>query len=157
MSESQIKFAQNRKSSDRLTFTLTDYESFNPGKTFDRIYSIGMVEHIGLGLLKGYFAKIDELMAPDGRALVHCIVRRRQGSTNRWIDKEVFPGAYIPSLPDIIEHIDGSPLRIESIFTHNENNYFRTLQLWSANFYKNEDALKHILCEVFPAKTPTRS
>jgi len=148
LSEKQIEFAKRKQSSDLLEFVLTDYDNFQPNHKFDRIYSIGMVEHIGRGLLDGYFTKIRELMAPNGRALIHCIVRRHRGSTNRWIDKEVFPGAYIPQLSDVIEHIDQSELRIEQVFTHNESNYFKTLMAWTHNFYENELKLKSILSGV---------
>jgi cyclopropane-fatty-acyl-phospholipid synthase len=104
-----------------------------------------MLEHVGRGLSGNYFRKISELMATSGRALVHCIVRRREGSTNSWIDSEVFPGAYIPELSDIIKHIDRSDLRIERIFTHDESNYFRTLLAWTNNFYRNQEELRNSL------------
>ncbi len=145
LSEGQIKFAQRKKTSDLLEFVLTDYDSFSAAKKFDRIYSVGMLEHIGRGKLSGYFAKISDLLESDGRTLVHCIVRRQEGSTNSWIDSEVFPGAYIPKLSDVIEHIDRSGLRITQIFTHDESNYFRTLRAWTNNYYKNEEQLKNIL------------
>jgi cyclopropane-fatty-acyl-phospholipid synthase len=150
LAENQIEFAKRKQCSDLLDFILTDYQSFSVNSKFDRIYSIGMLEHIGRGLLGDYFKKISELIAPGGRALVHCIVRRRQGSTNSWIDNEVFPGAYIPELSDIIERIDRSDLRVEQIFTHDESNYFQTLQAWTDNFYKNERELKNILSGAVP-------
>ena len=150
LAENQIEFAKRNQCSDLLDFILTDYQNFSVNSKFDRIYSIGMLEHIGRGLLGDYFKKISELIAPGGRALVHCIVRRRQGSTNSWIDNEVFPGAYIPELSDIIERIDRSDLRVEQIFTHGESNYFQTLQAWTDNFYKNERELKNILSGAVP-------
>jgi cyclopropane-fatty-acyl-phospholipid synthase len=150
LAENQIKFAKRNQSSDLLDFILTDYQNFTANSKFDRIYSIGMLEHIGRGLLGDYFKKISELIAPGGRALIHCIVRRRQGSTNSWIDNEVFPGAYIPELSDIIERIDRSDLRIEQIFTHDESNYFQTLQAWTDNFYKNQQELENILSGAVP-------
>lgn len=152
LSEKQIEFAKRNQSSDLVEFVLTDYDRFYPGHAFDRIYSIGMLEHVGRGLLGGYFKKISELLLQDGRALVHCIVRRRQGSTNSWIDREVFPGAYIPKLSDIVECIDRSGLRIENVFTHDESNYFRTLLAWTKNFHKNEPALRAALARDLSAR-----
>jgi cyclopropane-fatty-acyl-phospholipid synthase len=150
LSEKQIEFAKTKQSSDLLEFVFTDYQSFRANHKFERIYSIGMLEHVGRGLLGDYFKKISELMAPGGRALVHCIVRRRQGSTNSWIDDEVFPGAYIPELSDIIERIDRSGLHLEQVFTHDRSNYFRTLLAWTNNFYKNEQELKDVLSRAVP-------
>jgi cyclopropane-fatty-acyl-phospholipid synthase len=150
LSEKQIEYAKSNQRSPLVEFVLTDYESFYATQQYDRIYSIGMLEHVGRGQLDAYFNKISELMAPEGRALVHCIVRRREGSTNSWIDREVFPGAYIPELSDIIKHVDRSELRIEQVFTHDETNYFRTLLAWTENFRKNERQLENILARAVP-------
>jgi cyclopropane-fatty-acyl-phospholipid synthase len=150
LSENQVEFAKNNRSSDLVDFILTDYERFHAGRKFDRIYSIGMLEHIGRGLLGNYFRKISELLAPNGRALVHCIVRKRQESTNSWIDDEVFPGAYIPQLSDVIRHIDRSELQIEQVFVHDKSNYFRTLLAWTNNFHRNERELENIISKAVP-------
>jgi cyclopropane-fatty-acyl-phospholipid synthase len=150
LSKNQIEFARSRRSSDLLDFILTDYERFVSEDKFHRVYSIGMLEHVGRGFLGNYFKKLSTLLAPEGRALVHCIVRRQRGSTNSWIDNEVFPGAYIPELSDIIRHIDRSGLCIEQIFTHDKNNYFRTLSAWTENFYRNESRLKNIMSRNMP-------
>jgi cyclopropane-fatty-acyl-phospholipid synthase len=145
ISKKQIEFADRHRSSERLQFILSDYEGFQPGHKFDRIYSIGMLEHVGRGLWGNYFGKISELLAPQGRALVHCIVRRRPGSTNSWIDDQVFPGAYIPQLSEIIEYIDTSGLLLERVFAHDRSNYFETLLAWARNFHGNEQELRRVL------------
>jgi cyclopropane-fatty-acyl-phospholipid synthase len=150
LSENQVEFARHNRSSNLVEFVLTDYQSYRADNKFDRIYSIGMLEHIGRGLLSNYFEKISELLAPGGRALVHCIVRTQRGSTNSWIDAEVFPGAYIPQLSDIIDRIDRSELHIEQMFTHDKENYARTLLAWTENFHRNERELKSILSRAMP-------
>ena len=150
ISDSQIRFAQSNRSSSDVDFVLTDYESFHPSAKFDRIYSIGMLEHVGRGLLDNYFSKIYELLAPQGRALVHCIVRRRRGSTNSWVGDQVFPGAHIAQLSEIVDGIDRSKLHVEKAFAHDRTNYFRTLLAWTDNFYRNEEHLKHILSGAVP-------
>ena len=142
LSESQINYAKALKSQNEPDYVLTDYESFCPPQRFDRVYSIGMLEHVGRGLLDRFFKKITELMTPTGRALVHCIVRRRTQSTNSWIDAEVFPGAYIPQLSEVVEYIEGSGLEIAQLYTHGRSNYYRTLLAWLENFYRNERELE---------------
>jgi|SRR5579871_56741 len=145
ISKNQIEFAKQRRSSDLLRFVWSDYESFQADHKFDRVYSIGMLEHVGRGWLGNYFRKISGLLAPGGRALVHCIVRRRPGSTNSWIDNEIFPGAYIPRLSEITEAIDRSGLLIEQVYTHDKSNYFKTLLAWTRNFHENERELCRLL------------
>lgn len=140
----QIAHAR-KNASDGTTFVLSDYEAFRPEKSFSKLYSIGMVEHIGWGKLETYFSKISDLLSDDGSALVHCIVRTKEGSTNSWIDREVFPGAYIPELAEVVKAIDRSPLQIEMIYTHDKSNYFRTLRAWTENLYANWDDLVDII------------
>lgn len=140
----QISYAQSKKSA-RTAFVLSDYEAFERTEKFNKIYSIGMLEHIGRGKLDNYFAKIFQFLGKDGRALIHCIVRAKEGSTNSWIDREVFPGAYIPELSEIVKSIDVSCLQLETIFSHDKTNYQRTLTAWTENLYKNWDELQAVL------------
>jgi cyclopropane-fatty-acyl-phospholipid synthase len=148
LSSEQIQHAQRQCSSDRLNFIAADYEALEAGGLYDRIYSVGMLEHVGRGLLSGYFERIAALLAVDGRALVHCIVRKRHQSTNSWIDKEVFPGAYIPQLSEVIEDVERSRLEVVQIFAHDRSNYFQTLRAWAENFYANERELEGVLANL---------
>ncbi len=75
LSPRQVAYAREHSSSSRVQFVLTDYEGYQPSHPFDRVYSIGMLEHVGRGLLDSYFKKITDVMTADGLALVHCIVR----------------------------------------------------------------------------------
>ena len=140
----QIEHAR-RHASDGTTFVLSDYEAFHPDRRFSKLYSIGMVEHIGWGKLDAYFNKISDFLTDSGSALIHCIVRTREGSTNSWIDREVFPGAYIPELSEVVKAIDRSPLHIEAVYTHDRANYFLTLKAWTDNLYANWDNLVDII------------
>ena len=69
---------------------------------FDRVVSVGMMEHVGIGHLDAYFAKIRSLLTEDGYAYVHCIGRYSPPSaTGPFIRKYIFPGAYTPSLSEV--------------------------------------------------------
>lgn len=150
LSTGQIEYAKANQSSERLSFFLSDYEAFVGEKKFDRIYSIGMLEHVGKGHLSDYFCKIRSLLVPGGLALVHSIVRERPESTNSWLDAEIFPGAHIPQLSEIVAHIERTRLRILQIFIHDRINYYFTLMAWADNFYKNEIELRRILASRVP-------
>lgn len=147
----QIAYAQSHETT-KTNFVLSDYENFEPARGFEKIYSIGMLEHIGRGKLDNYFGKISDLLASEGLALVHCIVRAKEGSTNSWIDREVFPGAYIPELSDVIKSIERSRLRLETVYSHDRSNYHRTLSAWTCNLYENWDALLDILKRNVPER-----
>ena len=72
----------------------------------------------------------------------------RLSSTNSWIDNQVFPGAYIPELSDVIKSIERSQMNLCQVFTHNKENYFQTLQAWTENFYRNYDKLESVLAPI---------
>jgi cyclopropane-fatty-acyl-phospholipid synthase len=101
---------------------------------FDRVVSVGMMEHVGIGHFDAYFGKIRGLLADDGFAFVHCIGRMRPpGSTGPFIRKYIFPGAYVPSLSEVFAATERSGLWVadmEVLRLH----YHYTLQHWRRRF-----------------------
>ena len=104
---------------------------------FDRVVSVGMMEHVGVGHFDEYLRKIRGLLAPDGFAFVHCIGRMRPpGSTGPFIRKYIFPGAYVPSLSEVFASTERAGLWVadmEVLRLH----YHYTLQHWRCRFAAN--------------------
>ncbi|MGB7655138.1 MAG: cyclopropane-fatty-acyl-phospholipid synthase family protein [Novosphingobium sp.] len=101
----QITFANERAEAagvaGQVKFKLTDYRDVEG--QFDRITSVGMIEHIGAPHFKEYFAKTNALLADDGIMLTHTIGRTDgPGTTDKWTRKYVFPGGYIPALSELV-------------------------------------------------------
>src|SRR5260221_2303426 len=104
VSPEQIKVARANVAaagvSDRVEFRELDYRQLT-GK-FDRVVSVGMMEHVWIGHFDEYFRKIRELLKPDSVAFIHCIGRTSQpGTTGPFIRKYIFPGAYVPALSEV--------------------------------------------------------
>lgn len=102
----QVRFANERAAAegvaDKVRFELIDYRDVT-GR-FDRITSVGMIEHVGAGNFTEYFAKTFDLLADDGVMLTHTIGRTAgPGRTDAWTRKHVFPGGYIPALSELVE------------------------------------------------------
>ena len=102
----QVRFANERAAAagvaDKVRFELIDYRDVQ-GR-FDRITSVGMIEHVGAGNFGEYFAKTFDLLADDGVMLTHTIGRTSgPGRTDAWTRKHVFPGGYIPALSELVE------------------------------------------------------
>ena len=96
LSQEQLAVARQRASdenlTDRLEFRLEDYRDIT--EKFDRIVSVGMFEHVGVGYYDAYFKKCAEGLADDGVILMHSIGRSEGPSTtNAWIAKYIFPAA----------------------------------------------------------------
>lgn len=114
----QVKFANERAEAagvaDKVKFQLTDYRDVTG--TFDRITSVGMIEHVGAPHLPEYFAKTHQLLADDGIMLTHTIGRTNgPGTTDKWTRKYIFPGGYIPALSELVTSCERTGWEIADI------------------------------------------
>jgi len=101
--------------------------------SFDRIVSVGMLEHVGKDCLSEFFKVLNNLLKEKGVSLLHCITGVNEGGTNTWIDKFIFPGGYVPAIKDLITYIaeeNFEIIDIESLRRH----YGKTLECWAHNF-----------------------
>lgn len=101
----QIRIARERAAAagvaDQVTFELMDYRDVT-GR-FDRITSVGLLEHVSPPQYEGFFAKTRELLTSDGVMVSHCCGRMgKPGVTDRWTAKYIFPGGYAPALSEIV-------------------------------------------------------
>ncbi|MDB5452764.1 MAG: class SAM-dependent methyltransferase, partial [Caulobacteraceae bacterium] len=136
LSQEQIARARQRAAAlgldDRVRFDFTDYRAVT-GR-FDRIVSVGMFEHVGLGAYDTFFGTCRERLTDGGLMLLHTIGCSDEPSvTNPWITRYIFPGGHLPSLSDITRSVERSGLvvtDIEILRLH----YAETLKAWRANF-----------------------
>jgi cyclopropane-fatty-acyl-phospholipid synthase len=131
----------------RVRFELLDYRAVQG--TFDRIVSVGMFEHVGVGHYPAFFATLKRLLRPDGVALLHSIGRAAgPGSTNPWLAKYIFPGGYSPALSEVIPHIEKAGLWITDIEILRLH-YAKTLRHWRRRFAANRDTIATLYDERF--------
>lgn len=139
LSERQHALASERATSQgvsgRVDFALQDYR--DETATYDRIVSVGMFEHVGVGHYDEFFAKVKTLLKPDGVALLHTIGRADgPGTTDPFIRKYIFPGGYTPALSEMTGAVERSGLLmtdIEVLRLH----YAETLRAWRRRFRAN--------------------
>jgi len=138
LSKEQKQAAEERIKAENLgdyvQVELCDYREMK-GRHFDRIVSIGMLEHVGNEYLKEYFSIIDKLLKEGGISLVQSITGVKDGGYDPWIEKYIFPGGYLPSMAEIVANIGGEKfhlLDMESLRRH----YGKTLEKWADNFEK---------------------
>jgi cyclopropane-fatty-acyl-phospholipid synthase len=131
----------------RVSFELLDYRDVKG--PFDRIVSVGMFEHVGIGQYDAYFNTIRDLLTDDGLALVHSIGRKGgPGQTGGWIRKYIFPGGYSPAMSETLQAIERSGLwvtDIEILRLH----YAKTLRLWEQRFQLHRDEVAAMMDERF--------
>ena len=132
--------AEREGVTDLVEFLELDYRALE-GR-FDRVVSVGMLEHVGVGHFDAYFAKIRSLLTEDGYAYVHCIGRYSPpGATGPFIRKHIFPGAYTPSLSEVFTATERTGLWVadmEVLRLH----YYYTIRCWRTRFaVKRSEAL----------------
>ncbi len=151
VSPAQVKVARAHAEaagvSDRVEFRELDYRQFTG--QFDRVVSVGMMEHVGIGHFDEYFIKIRELLKPDGYAFIHCIGRMSQpGTTGPFIRKYIFPGGYVPALSETFSATERCGLwcdDMEVLRLH----YRYTVKHWRERFAKNRAQAVAIYDEKF--------
>ena len=143
LSAEQLSEARGRAEAAGLAecvhFRLLDYRAITG--TFDRVVSVGMFEHVGIGHYQAYFDAIHRCLKPDGIALIHAIGRSRgPGSTNPWLRKYIFPGGYAPALSEVLPAVERTGLKITDIEILGLH-YAQTLRHWRRRFSANRDAI----------------
>ncbi|HEY0149377.1 MAG TPA: cyclopropane-fatty-acyl-phospholipid synthase family protein [Allosphingosinicella sp.] len=128
----QIQFCRERAAelgvSDRVKFELMDYRDVQG--PFDRISSVGLIEHLGTPHYPGFFAKTRELLAPDGIMISHCCGRAGgPGVTDKWTRKYIFPGGYIPALSELVTEAEKHKLIVTDVEAMRYH-YAHTLEEW---------------------------
>jgi cyclopropane-fatty-acyl-phospholipid synthase len=122
---------------NRPEYRLVDYRvhaADNP-EAYDRIVSIGMFEHVGAKHFVDYFDAVRRMLADDGQALVHSIMRKKRCDTSPWFQKYIFPGGYIPTLEDTVTAAREAGLELaHEPFIHESFHYAETLRRWRQGF-----------------------
>jgi cyclopropane-fatty-acyl-phospholipid synthase len=132
---------------DRCEFRLQDYRDVTG--PFDRVVSVGMMEHVGLPHLSTYFRKVRALLSDDGVALIHYIGRPiRPESISPWFDKYIFPGAYIPALSEVLPILERHDIALCDLEIW-RGHYERTLAAWYARFQTNLDRARQLYDDRF--------
>ena len=127
---------------DHVRFKLLDYRE-EPGR-YNRIVSVGMLEHVGSAHYLEYFTKVKELLADDGIMLLHSIGRMEPpGGTNTWLRKYIFPGGYTPALSEVLAAIEKAGLWVTDIEVLRLH-YAETLRQWRERFLANREQIKRL-------------
>lgn len=154
LSRNQFELAKERiaqaRFADRCEVRIEDYRDV--AGRFDRITSVGMFEHVGLKNLRGYFARIRELLADDGVALNHGITSTDPDSAESpfgggdFIERYVFPHGELPHISLVLREMCAAglePVDVESLRRH----YALTLEHWAERFEAAGAQLKAIAGE----------
>lgn len=138
VSREQIELGRKLCEGLPVEFRLIDYRDMD--EKFDRIVSVGMVEHVGYKNYKTFFGVANRCLKDDGLFLLHTIGDAKSStSINSWTHKYIFPNAVIPSVAQFGK-------AFENFFVmedwHNfGSDYDKTLMVWYDNIVTNWDKI----------------
>ena len=151
LSKNQINYCKKKAKElnldNQVNFELADYREIK-GK-YDKIYSVGMFEHVGKKFYKTFFESMNKLLKDDGIFLLHTIgVVDKPSPPNKFINRHIFPGGVCPSFSQIIEPIEKTGLIVadtETLIRH----YDKTLESWLERFLAKKKEVKDLFDERF--------
>ncbi len=150
ISREQVDYARRRAEeeglSSRVEYVLDDYRNITG--EYDVFVSVGMLEHVGKRDYQTLGQVIDRCLQKEGRGLIHSIGRISPRPMNAWIERRIFPGAYPPSLQEMMTIFEPnllSVLDVENLRLH----YAKTLRHWLQRFEKNSETVERMMDDVF--------
>lgn len=153
LSEEQKKKFEERIKNEHLeeylTAELMDYRDLTSlNRKFDRVVSVGMVEHVGRDNYQLFLSDVKDILKPGGIFLLHFISALMEHPGDAWVKKYIFPGGVVPSLREII-NIAGDlrfyTVDVESLRRH----YNKTLLCWNQNFQNHRSEVVEMFDEEF--------
>jgi cyclopropane-fatty-acyl-phospholipid synthase len=134
VSKQQVELGKKLCEGLPVEFRLMDYRAVDD--TFDRIVSVGMIEHVGYKNYRKYFEIANKCLANDGLFLLHTIGGNRSvTSINRWTHKYIFPNGMLPSVTQLGKAIEGLFVMED---WHSFGQYYdKTLMAWYQNVTSN--------------------
>jgi len=156
LSENQASLARERIEKaglgDRCRVTIRDYRTLTEGDGYDKISSIGMIEHVGLSHLPVYFASAYRALKPGGLFMNHGIISlgearprsvgerifRKFWRADAFIDKYVFPDGKLTATHDVISAAEGAGFEVRDVESLREH-YAMTLRHWVRSLEEERD------------------
>lgn len=136
-----------------LTVVTQDMNVFAPDKTFDRIVSVEMFEH--MMNWRELMTRVRSWLKPDGRFFMHIFTHRAgaylfdRGDREDWIAQHFFTGGVMPSHHLIRQYAD--LFEVEKEWRWSGVHYRRTALDWLRNFDENRDAVEAALRPMYGA------
>jgi cyclopropane-fatty-acyl-phospholipid synthase len=135
ISQEQAEYARSLCEGLPIDIRLVDYRQMleDGSERFDRVFSIGMFEHVGVKNYRTYFEVARRCTSEDGLFLLHSIGSNVSSDhADPWIAKYIFPNSMIPSAEQVAKACKG--LFVTEDWHNFGADYDRTLMAWRDNF-----------------------
>jgi len=137
-----------------VTPITADIASFDPGRRFDRIVSVEMLEHVRN--YRELFARMSGWLAPGGRAFVHVFSHCRFAyafsaeDPRDWMGSRFFSGGQMPA-HDLFQRFSDDLVTVDRWWLGGDH-YARTLEAWLRLYDDRAAAIRPLLAQTYGAK-----
>jgi cyclopropane-fatty-acyl-phospholipid synthase len=152
LSKEQLEEAKARIAAeglqDRITVELRDYRALEGKGVYDKVSSVGMLEHVGLANLPQYHATVHRVLKPNGLFLNHGITHEEDGwqpsVDTEFINRYVFPDGELDRVSKIQGGMEEAGFEIQEVENLRQH-YAKTLRHWVSRLEANHDeAIRHV-------------
>src|SRR5262249_50735581 len=126
-----------------------DYRDLPSDARFHKIAAVGVIEHIGIRNYSPYFARVHEMLAPDGLFLNHGITHEKhwhRSSQTEFLERHIFPNGEMDNVSHIVDEMERARfeiLDVESLRAH----YARTTHQWVERLQANAERARALVGE----------
>lgn len=146
VSKEQVELGKELCKGVPVEIRLQDYREVN--EKFDRIVSVGMIEHVGYKNYRKYFQVANRCLNEDGLFLLHTIGESKSvKASDAWTDKYIFPNSMLPSIAQLSNATEGLFI-VEDLHSFGSD-YDKTLMAWFKNFSESWNKIKNKYDERF--------
>jgi len=151
MSQTQTDYMRAKKkeeghpfNTDRFELVQGDFNTVDLGRTFDRVVSLGVFEH--MSNLEKALSKVRNFVEPTGTCFLHYIVYHPSDDTittprqNPFVSQYIFPGGVVWTMNELSKH--QKDFKVENQWFLSGKNYEKTLDAWIKNFHRNLPTIK---------------
>ncbi len=141
---------------NQVTVEIRDYSDLK--ESYDKIASIGMVEHVGIANMLGYMQTVSRLLPDRGMFLNHGITRpakrsksrfRKMTSERRLLAKYIFPGGELDHLGHMVETMEAAGFEVHDVEGWRDH-YALTCKHWCQRLSeRSEEAIRHVGSEKY--------
>ncbi|MCG8433840.1 MAG: cyclopropane-fatty-acyl-phospholipid synthase family protein, partial [Gammaproteobacteria bacterium] len=137
LSVPQVRYARSRarelKIDHMASFEVKDYRHLAATHEFDRVVCIGMLEHVGKAYLPSFAKALRQSLTDSGVGVLQFVTSRDDGLSNPWIERNIFPGVYMPPIRELVSELENAGFQIRQVEDLGAH-YALTLEKWNARF-----------------------
>ncbi|HCY76699.1 MAG TPA: cyclopropane fatty acyl phospholipid synthase [Ignavibacteriales bacterium] len=140
LSQEQVNLGTELCKGLPIEFRLMDYRDITGN--YDRVVSVGMIEHVGSKNYRTFFRIMNKCLKDDGLFLLHTIgtLNPKTANADPWTDKYIFPGGELPTVQRLAKAFEG--LFVMEDWHNFGVDYSKTTKAWFENFNRNWNKIK---------------